>query len=103
MLFLSNLFRDMVQDFATGRTSFGKMFAIPFMVVALGLGIGSGIQHIQKGQEVIDLIVAMAGVGITLSGVSKGLSIAGSKYSINSNSQGDASPAQKATPEPGGM
>lgn len=85
MAFLTNKLSDMLQDYGTGRPSFGKYFAVPFMVVSLGLGIASGVQHIRKGEEVIDLVLSLAGVGITLSGVSKGLSIAGGKYSINSS------------------
>lgn len=82
--FLKLIFNDKL----TGTASYGKVFGAPFLVAALFIGVASGVQQIKKGEGVVDIVLTLGGLGITMSGLSKGLSIAGNKVQLNNNSNG---------------
>lgn len=67
------------------KAGYHRLYSLPFLAVACLLGLASGIWHVYYGLDVIDLIMTLAGIGITLYGGGKYLSIKGQNTEVTSD------------------
>lgn len=76
---------ELLSDNAMSKASFGRAFAIPFLLSAWVIGSAAGVMGVRRGESVIEEVITLASIGIVLYTGSKTLSLRGQKVSFSMN------------------